>query len=679
MDRSNLSDKNPKFSEWLKERQSTLKIAKTTKTPSGQTLDWVPIDSQTASGHIAAPPPAKSFAHSQKNGGTTKTDWPVTPVSFELQHPSVEQGPPNTVPILRPDISHLTRTIQLKDYFSKRGGLALRKRHFKSQPTAPSLGNYYHCTNQQIGTFFGADGQLNVWDPVVNVPSNSGDDHSIIQFWIQNGHGIGKKGQVLHSIEGGWTVDHNLNGNLRPHLFIYYTTNSYAKDGHNLGGYNRQHAGWVQVSSTVYPGAELEPLSVFNGDQYVLNIQFQFTQDPLTQSLNWWIGIGGTWMGYYPDNLFKGGLADSADFVSSGGEVATGLKNPDLTSDFMGSGWQAQNGWMQAAFLFNLRNQTDLDGTMVDFNGTPELDTPDLTAPHQYNVQSTMQSGTPMGSFCFLGGPMGGRSPFLYWIGGAQTDATPFVSSDNWVYFRGTDHKLFKVTIDGFGLQKVGTTGIASTPWVTTDGWVWFQGSDNKLYKIFNDGSQLSQPGNNKTTSSPVVVNGCVYFRGDDDKLFRMQTDGTALAQVGANKTNAAPFVTTDGWIYFRETNGKLFKVATDGTGLLQIGTKSLGSTPWVTADGWVWFQGSDNKLYKIFNDGSQLSQPGNNKTISSPTVAGLWVYFRGNDDKLFRMQTDGTQQTNPGGNKTSSAPAAIADSVYFRGTGDNLWRYFFG
>jgi hypothetical protein len=43
----------PELVNWLKVRQASLKIVKTTATPSGQTIDWVPIESQHPSGKIA--------------------------------------------------------------------------------------------------------------------------------------------------------------------------------------------------------------------------------------------------------------------------------------------------------------------------------------------------------------------------------------------------------------------------------------------------------------------------------------------------------------------------------------------------------------------------------------------------------------------------------------------------
>ena len=41
----------------------------------------------------------------------------------------------------------------------------------------------------------------------------------------------------------------------------------------------------------------------------------------------------------------------------------------------MGSGWQAPGGWTHAAYLRNLRNQSDLNGTMVNNNGSASSDT----------------------------------------------------------------------------------------------------------------------------------------------------------------------------------------------------------------------------------------------------------------------------------------------------------------
>jgi hypothetical protein len=113
---------NPELSQWLEKRQSELKIVKTTTTPSGGILDWIPVESQFTDGKVASPPPVDSMpVHAEDKLKPTKT------AGFELDDPAVERGPVGTVPVVRPDLSHLTQTIALKDYLNKRGGLLVNK------------------------------------------------------------------------------------------------------------------------------------------------------------------------------------------------------------------------------------------------------------------------------------------------------------------------------------------------------------------------------------------------------------------------------------------------------------------------------------------------------------------------------------------------------------------------
>src|SRR5580704_2149886 len=74
---------NPQIAQWFQARQSRLKPVKTTQTPSGQILDWVPIESQVPNGRIATPPAPYSIPSDDK----------VRPVSTELDDPKVERGP----------------------------------------------------------------------------------------------------------------------------------------------------------------------------------------------------------------------------------------------------------------------------------------------------------------------------------------------------------------------------------------------------------------------------------------------------------------------------------------------------------------------------------------------------------------------------------------------------------
>jgi hypothetical protein len=370
---------NPELTNWLKSRQSALKIVKTTTTPSGLTLDWIPIESQVAKGKPASPPVQSVPARA------TDAQRPVRPVAFELDDPKIERGPAGTVPIVRPDLSRLTKTMALKDFLVKKGGLLVNKDRRKKTPADPDPAGYFHCIDNQNGTFYGWDGFLNVWDPAIGPVG----DHSILQVWLQN-----YDKPQLQSIEGGWTVDQSLNGDLQPHIFTYYTTNGYTKDGDNLGGYNTLHSGWVQYSPSVFPGIRISPSSAYGSAQYDVSMKFQLYREPTNGELNWWVAVQGIWMGYYPASLFNGGLGGKAEWVGCGGEVYSSLANPAQTNDQMGSGWEAQAGWAKAAFLRNLRLQSDLNGTMVNNNGFATSDIATATGTDPYTIAMSMNSGS---------------------------------------------------------------------------------------------------------------------------------------------------------------------------------------------------------------------------------------------------------------------------------------------
>ncbi|MGO8816916.1 MAG: neprosin family prolyl endopeptidase [Terriglobia bacterium] len=386
---------NPQLTQFLAARQSALKIVKTTTTPSGQTLDWVPIESQDPAGKIASAPPVMTMPVR-----TADNEKPVKAVSLELDDPKVERGPAGTVPLARLDISKLTRTFALTDFLNKSGGLLVNKDRPNKKPTDPNPAGYFHETDSQSVKAYGADGFLSVWDPKIDLPSAPGDDHSILQFWLQN-----YDKPQLQSIEGGWTVDQNLNGDSSPHVFTYYTTNGYTADGNNQGGYNSQYSGWVQYSNSVFPGIRINGYSTYGGPQYDISMKFQLYREPTNGQLNWWIAVQGVWMGYYPASLFNGGVGNDVEWIGSGGEVFSSLSNPAATQDQMGSGWQAQCGWTRAAFLRNLRNQSDLNGTMVNDNGVGVSDIATKTGADPYTIQMFMNSGGSWGSYFYLGGP----------------------------------------------------------------------------------------------------------------------------------------------------------------------------------------------------------------------------------------------------------------------------------
>jgi len=412
----NQNQLNPELVNWLKARQSTLKIVKTTTTPSGRTIDWVPIESQHPSGVIATPPPL-ALAHvapaenhrleetlhipgSVKRPVAAEEQQHVQSITFELDNPAVERGPAGTVPILRPDISRLPQNISVENLHRKLGGVRVNRLRANSQPTDPDPAGYFHNTDSQSGKFYGWDGRFNVWDPTINNPNGAGNDHSILQVWLQN-YGKG----VTQSLEGGWTVDDSLNGDTQPHIFTYYTTNGYSSDGDNKGGYNTLHKGWVQYSNSVFPGIRINGASSYGGTQYEVSMKFQLYKEPNNNDVNWWVAVQGIWMGYYPATLFNGGLGVDVDWVGSGGEIYSSLSNPENTQDQMGSGHKASQGWTKAAFLRLLRTQSDMAGNMANNSGSGTSDAAVSGGADPYTIDMHMNSGSSWGSYFYAGGP----------------------------------------------------------------------------------------------------------------------------------------------------------------------------------------------------------------------------------------------------------------------------------
>jgi hypothetical protein len=394
---------NPELFNWLNARQSALTIAKTTTTPSGQTLDWIPIESQVSGlAKLASVPPTTLLPVR-----TEDAQRPTKLVGFELDDPKVERGPAGTVPILRPDISRLTKTVALKDLHLKQGGLVVNKNRPNKRPTDPNPAGYFHDTDSQSGTFYGWDGNVNVWAPIINNPAGPGDDHSILQVWLQN-----YDQPLLHSVESGWTIDQGLNGDANAHLFTYFTNNGYNSNGNNQGGYNTQVTGWVQYSPSYFPGILLTPVSSWGGGQFEISMKWQLYREPTTGVLNFWLAVNGNWIGYYPASLFSGGLENKIEWIGSGGEVYSSLANPEQTQDQMGSGWQAAAGWTKAAYLRNLRTQSDLNGTMVNNSGVATTDIATSSGSDPYTIQMDMNSGSSWSSYFYVGGPTPAAATF---------------------------------------------------------------------------------------------------------------------------------------------------------------------------------------------------------------------------------------------------------------------------
>ena len=129
---------------------------------------------------------------------------------------------------------------------------------------------------------------------------DAADHHSLVELAM-----VSADGQQI--VEVGWTVDRAVNGDARPHLFVYHWV-----DG-QPSCYNA--CGFVSTSAALRPGGLLHPA---DGPQpYALAHVVD----------RWWVSVGGRRLGYFPDSLWQGRFTRADEQVWFG-EVAAGSGRP---------------------------------------------------------------------------------------------------------------------------------------------------------------------------------------------------------------------------------------------------------------------------------------------------------------------------------------------------------------
>jgi hypothetical protein len=334
---------------YFRKRQERLEVAATTRTPAGQVIDWVPIDSQGRGvDRVAEPPPAPEYT---RRAGSRSGK----PVRFELEAADARRGPEGTVPILRKRLDRLPAE-SLQDYLSKH-------RH-----------------------------QVRDW-----VRASNGMDLPMPEI------GAHWYAAASHSVSGGVAgVPPDLRRLAAAPLPVLHDQRLHPEGGQPRG-YNRDVDGWVQYDSSIFPGAIYSPTSVIGGQQYRLWIKFQLFRS------NWWFWCNDRWLGYYPASLFMGNqsvfstLGDHADQVLFFGEIYDSTEVAGNTKTDMCSGQWPSAGWQRSGYMRNLRVQTDRVQQMDDFDGSPIV-----SDPARYDLESHMRSGSTWGSYMWLGGPDAG-------------------------------------------------------------------------------------------------------------------------------------------------------------------------------------------------------------------------------------------------------------------------------
>jgi hypothetical protein len=384
--------------QYFEERLARLEIVATTKTRSGQVIDWIPIESQAPDGKIFEPPLELADEKLERDARGTKLELSKAPrgvdrsAATELQLDPGLLGPQGTVPVVRFDVeSYLKNARILPDNPAN----ILQK----LPPPDPESNDRYYGVWQRFGTVFGSGGRINIW----NVGGPNSGETSIAQTAVI-------RGTPMQAIEAGKIEYPGINSN-RPYFFVYYRTNDGAT-GDWVGGYDTSVDGWIQYSSSVAPRMSLVPWeSTLGGNQYSLDVEVRLWQG------NWWVKAAGEWAGYYPHcvggsgfspcpgaTLFSAsGIRDQADRLDWYGEVFDASAPAPTTTD-MGSGRFASEGWSRAAYFRNLTFFWAPNTYWWWDSGSPRA-----TDSACYSVSSAFYSSDPnWQNWYYFGGPGSG-------------------------------------------------------------------------------------------------------------------------------------------------------------------------------------------------------------------------------------------------------------------------------
>ena len=182
--------------EYFDNRQKSLKILATTETPMGQTIDWIPRESQ---GTLASPPPSSNLKPGDK----------VTYATPELEMSGAVKGPEGAVPVLRKNLDGMKFDQPLEVILNKVRGSRLGAKQDNTLSAQAGPGTHRYGSSQQAVTNYGGSGNLSYWNP----PVQTNGDFSLLQTGVINTQ------QIEQTAEAGWQVFPALNGDAGSRLF----------------------------------------------------------------------------------------------------------------------------------------------------------------------------------------------------------------------------------------------------------------------------------------------------------------------------------------------------------------------------------------------------------------------------------------------------------------------------
>lgn len=213
----------------------------------------------------------------------------------------------------------------------------------------------YVYGRQTVGSAFGAGVNMLIAKPKLTVARTS--DHSLQELSLQSA-------DRKQTVEIGWTVDPGLNGDDKPHLFVFHWI-----DGKPTC-YNG--CGFVQMHGGPQPGMTLTPRAT-------ADFSMEYTGG------SWWLYYNSKAVGHFPGTLWQNRFS-SAQIITAFGEVAHATK--DTTCEQMGVGEFGHGHTPSFIRRYVLYGST----------AKPSLTVAD-TSPNLYD------HGAPTPTSFFLGGP----------------------------------------------------------------------------------------------------------------------------------------------------------------------------------------------------------------------------------------------------------------------------------
>jgi len=276
-----------------------------------------------------------------------------------------------TIPMLRLSFDRLLRFHTLNHFFAKTPAGPTSNSSLESTGSAHKYAHAYQSVANEGGT-----SEFEI--------SNPSGDFTLSQHWysayLSSGSVQTAECGNVHYPDSGWNP---------AVLFVYHTNNGYAAGS---GCYNLDCAGFVQVDNTYALAGKWPSYSSDGGIQTVLSLGYQFYEG------NWWLHVGGKFIGYYPGSVYNGGpMAQGATGIDFGGETYTS----GSTWPQMGSGEFASSGWKRAAFHRNINYYSGGIAHTAALNAIA-YDTTCYTID-----QHAATDGSNWGAYFYFGGPGG--------------------------------------------------------------------------------------------------------------------------------------------------------------------------------------------------------------------------------------------------------------------------------